>query len=106
MYSGTAVIGCARHSQAFDMARLQQVGFLLGGGRPRTELSLAQAGSDERSYLVKKNSSADAKKKQKLAKYVPPTLVDYGNVTKITATPKSVSGPDNPGLIKKGGGCL
>ena len=54
---------------------------------------------------MKKNRSADAKKKQKLAKYVPPTLVDYGNVTKITATPKSVSSGDNPGSMKKGS-CL
>ncbi|MGA9721848.1 MAG: lasso RiPP family leader peptide-containing protein [Candidatus Binatus sp.] len=51
---------------------------------------------------MKENRSADAKKKQKLTKYVPPTLVDYGNVTKITATPKSISGPDAPGSKKKG----
>jgi hypothetical protein len=51
---------------------------------------------------VKKNCAADAKKKQKLAKYVPPTLVDYGNVTKITATPKSITGSDAPGTAKKG----
>ena len=54
---------------------------------------------------MKKNSPADAKKKQKLAKYVPPTLVDYGNVTKITATPKSITGSDGPGTAKKGS-CL
>jgi hypothetical protein len=58
--------------------------------------------SDERSHLVKKNRAADAKKKQKLAKYVPPTLVDYGNVTKITATPKTITGSDAPGTAKKG----
>jgi hypothetical protein len=51
---------------------------------------------------VKKNRSADAKKKQKLAKYVPPTLVDYGNVTKITAAPKTITGPDAPGSVRKG----
>jgi hypothetical protein len=55
--------------------------------------------------LVKKNRSADTKKKQKLEKYVPPALVDYGNVTKITAAPKSVSGGDAPGAMKKGS-CL
>ena len=54
---------------------------------------------------VKKNRSADAKKEQKKQKYVPPALVDYGNVTKITATAKSVSGGDNPGSAKKGS-CL
>lgn len=53
---------------------------------------------------MKKNRSADTKKKQKLEKYVPPALVDYGNVTKITAAPKSVSGPD--GLGPKKGSCL
>ena len=54
---------------------------------------------------MKKNRSADAKKEQKLKKYVPPALVDYGNVTKITATPKAISGGDNPGSMKKGS-CL
>lgn len=53
---------------------------------------------------MKKNRSADAKNKPKLEKYVPPALVDYGNVTKITATPKSVSGPD--GIGPKKGSCL
>jgi hypothetical protein len=51
---------------------------------------------------VKKNRSADKKKEQKLKTYVPPALVDYGNVTKITATPKAASGGDNPGTAKKG----
>jgi hypothetical protein len=51
---------------------------------------------------VKKNRSADKKKEQKLQKYVPPALVDYGNVTKITATPKAISGNDNPAAAKKG----
>ena len=51
---------------------------------------------------MKKNRSADAKKEKK-QKYVPPALVDYGNVTKITAAPKVVSGPDAPGAMKKGG---
>lgn len=50
---------------------------------------------------MKKNRPADAKKKQKLEKYVPPALVDYGNVTKITATSKSISGPDST-TVKKG----
>ena len=54
---------------------------------------------------MKKNRASDAKKKQKLEKYVPPALVDYGNVTKITATPKSISGGDAPGTAKKGS-CL
>jgi hypothetical protein len=54
---------------------------------------------------VKKNRSANAKNKPKLEKYVPPALVDYGNVTKITAVPKAVSGPDAPGASKKGS-CL
>ncbi|MGH7926056.1 MAG: hypothetical protein ACREQH_15850 [Candidatus Binatus sp.] len=54
---------------------------------------------------MKKSRSADAKKKQKLQKYVPPALVDYGNVTKITAAPKVVSGPDAPGAMLKGS-CL
>ena len=53
---------------------------------------------------MKKNRTADAKNKPKLGKYVPPTLVDYGNVTKITAAPKSVSGPD--GVGPKKGSCL
>jgi hypothetical protein len=51
---------------------------------------------------VKKNRSADKKKEQKLQKYVPPALVDYGNVTKITATAKATTGSDNPGSAKKG----
>ena len=51
---------------------------------------------------MKKNRASDAKKKQKLQKYVPPALVDYGNVTKITATAKSISGADAPGTAKKG----
>ena len=38
-------------------------------------------------------------------KYVSPAIVDYGSVTKITATAKAVSGPDSPGLTKKGN-CL
>jgi predicted metal-dependent hydrolase len=52
---------------------------------------------------VKRNRPANAKKKQKLEKYVPPTLVDYGNVTKITATSKTISGPD---MSAKKGVCL
>jgi hypothetical protein len=72
---------------------------------PVTELGLPQPVSRERSHVVKKNRSADAKKKQKLATYVPPTLVDYGNVTKITTDAKSISGGDAPGTAKKGS-CL
>ena len=52
---------------------------------------------------MKKNRSTDAKKEQK-KKYVPPALVNYGNVTKITAAPKSISGPDGTGPKK--GSCL
>ncbi|HUY19299.1 MAG TPA: hypothetical protein VMV15_08735 [Candidatus Binataceae bacterium] len=54
---------------------------------------------------MEKKSTADTKNKEKLAKYVSPALVDYGNVTKITSKPKAVSGPDNPGQLKKGS-CL
>jgi hypothetical protein len=54
---------------------------------------------------VKKNRSVDAKKERKKQKYVPPALVDYGNVTKITATSKAISGADAPGTAKKGS-CL
>jgi len=53
---------------------------------------------------VKKNRSADKKKEQKLQKYVPPALVDYGSVTKITATPKFTAGADSVGPKK--GVCL
>jgi hypothetical protein len=53
---------------------------------------------------VKKNRSADKKKEHKLQKYVPPALVDYGNVTKITATPKGTTGVDAVGPMK--GTCL
>lgn len=49
--------------------------------------------------------SAEPKNKPAKANYVPPTIVDYGSVTKITATPKSISGPDAPGVTKKGS-CL
>ena len=55
--------------------------------------------------LVKKNRSADTKNKKKLKKkYVPPALMDYGNVTKITSAPKTVSGPDSTSTKK--GSCL
>lgn len=53
---------------------------------------------------MKKSRSSDTKNKPKLEKYVPPALVDYGNVTKITATAKSISGPD--GVGPKKGSCL
>ncbi len=52
---------------------------------------------------MKKSRPTEAK--GKLKKYVRPALVDYGNVTKITSTPKAVSGPDAPGAMKKGS-CL
>jgi len=93
--------GCARISFSFDIAYLQQVPFCVGEYRPRKTFCARRFG---RSH-VKKNRSADAKKEQKLKKYVPPALVDYGNVTKITATPKAISGGDNPGSMKKGS-CL
>jgi len=51
-----------------------------------------------------KDRLVDAKDaKKKLQRYVPPGLVDYGSVTKITGTPKAVSGGDN---IHKKGSCL
>ena len=55
--------------------------------------------------LTMNNEKNDARNEKKREKYVPPALVDYGNVTKITADPKAVSGPDNPGAMKKGS-CL
>jgi len=55
--------------------------------------------------LTMKNEKNDARNEKKLEKYVPPALVDYGSVTKITAIPKAISGPDNPGAMKKGS-CL
>jgi hypothetical protein len=91
----------ARISFAFDIAYLQQVACWVGDTPGGTVVS---ANWLRRSY-VKKNRSTDKKKEQKLQKYVPPALVDYGNVTKITATPKATTGSDNPGLAKKGS-CL
>jgi hypothetical protein len=88
---------------AFDIAGLQQIGSLRAEKR-RDGAGSSVAGSGEGVTLVKKNRSADAKNKPKLEKYVPPSLVDYGNVTKITAAPKSVSGPD--GIGPKKGSCL
>jgi hypothetical protein len=49
-----------------------------------------------------KNENVDPKDKGKREKYVPPALVDYGNVAKITSAPKAISGPDAPGAAKKG----
>ena len=49
---------------------------------------------------MKKNRSADKKKEQKLQKYVPPALVDYGNVTKIPPTQKRTGGVDSVGPKK------
>lgn len=77
--------------------------FSVGKGPTMAGLGFTQLVPDERSLLVKKSRSADAKSKQKLEKYVPPGLVDYGNVTKITAAPKSVSGSDTG---PKKGSCL
>jgi hypothetical protein len=54
-----------------------------------------------------RNSSVEPKDKtakKKKKEYVSPSLVDYGNVTKITATPKSISSPD--GVIVMKGNCL
>jgi hypothetical protein len=93
--------GYARISFSVDIAYLQQVPFCVGKDPPAE-------GFDARWFRrirVKKNQSADAKKERKLKKYVPPALVDYGNVTKITAAPKVISGTDNPGTSKNGS-CL
>jgi hypothetical protein len=49
------------------------------------------------------NPSIDRDNETRREKYVPPGLVDYGNVTKITADPKAVSGPDG---TPKRGSCL
>ena len=51
------------------------------------------------------SKTIEPKSKEKREKYVPPKLVDYGSVKKITAAPKQVSGPDHIGSIKKGS-CL
>jgi len=82
------------------MAYLQQVAFCVGEYPCGNRVS---ANWLRRSY-VKKNRSADKKKEQTLQKYVPPALVDYGNVTKITATPKGTGGVDSVGPKK--GACL
>jgi hypothetical protein len=92
--------GYARISFSFDIACLQQVAFCVGEYPPAEDVC---ARGSWRNH-VKKNRGADAKKEPKLKKYVPPALVDYGNVTKITATPKSISGPDGQGPKK--GSCL
>jgi hypothetical protein len=46
--------------------------------------------------------STELENKPAKKKYVSPAVVDYGSVTKITATQKAISGPDSPGLVKKG----
>jgi hypothetical protein len=100
--SDVPVGGCrARISFAFDIAYLQQVALRVGAYPGGTGVS---ARWFRRSH-VKKNRSADKKKEQKLQKYVPPALVDYGSVTKITATAKATTGNDNPGSSKMGS-CL
>ena len=48
--------------------------------------------------------STELQNKPAKKKYVPPAIVDYGSVTKITATPKSISSPDNKTSTK--GSCL
>jgi hypothetical protein len=99
--SDVPVGSCYPHvSFAFDMAYLQQVPFCAGEYPGGNRVS---ANWLRRSY-VKKNRSADKKKEHKLQKYVPPALVDYGNVTKITATPKGTTGVDAVGPMK--GVCL
>jgi hypothetical protein len=94
-------ISYARISFSVDIAYLQQVPFYVGKDPPAEDFGARWF----RRIRVKKNQSADTKKEQKLKKYVPPALVDYGNVTKITASPKTASGTDNPGTSKKGS-CL
>jgi hypothetical protein len=49
--------------------------------------------------------STESENKPAKKKYVPPAVVDYGSVTKITATPKVISTPDQAGGVKKGS-CL
>lgn len=46
----------------------------------------------------------ESQKKPAKKKYVSPAVVDYGSVTKITASPKAVSSPDHPSTTK--GNCL
>jgi hypothetical protein len=48
--------------------------------------------------------STELQKKPAKKKYVSPAIVDYGSVTKITATPKSISSPDAKTTTK--GNCL
>jgi hypothetical protein len=48
------------------------------------------------------NRSTELQKKPSKKKYVSPAIVDYGSVTKITATQKAISGSDAPGVTKKG----
>jgi hypothetical protein len=48
---------------------------------------------------------SELQKKPPKKQYVSPAIVDYGSVTKITATAKIISGPDAPGVSKKGS-CL
>jgi hypothetical protein len=58
--------------------------------------------SDPQGIRAMRKREADQKKE--LQKYVAPGLVDYGNVTKITAANKSISGPDS--TLHKKGTCL
>ncbi len=51
----------------------------------------------------KPSIESESKPAEKKKAYVPPALVDYGSVTKITATPKGVSLPDSTGMK---GSCL
>lgn len=45
----------------------------------------------------------ETKPAKKKKAYVSPTLVDYGSVTKITATPKGRSAPDSVGNMRGSG---
>ncbi|HVB81602.1 MAG TPA: hypothetical protein VNE82_16850 [Candidatus Binataceae bacterium] len=51
-----------------------------------------------------KRRPTDIRNKQTLKKYVPPAVVDYGTIAKITSAPKQISGPDSQGAKK--GSCL
>ena len=52
--------------------------------------------------MRKPSAELENKPKKKKA-YASPTLVDYGNITKITAAAKITAGPDAAGSTLKGG---
>jgi hypothetical protein len=56
------------------------------------------------SFMKSERNEAYDVKKRPLKIYVPPGMVDYGSVTKITGAPKVVSGPDSTSHRK--GSCL